>query len=378
MWQLVDLSDAIDLDPPSGTNEGDLIQGRLVARGERYGLLHVEKLAVRRGPPAAADEGLRDRLRVARERSRITGAIREFFAQRGFIEVSTPRRVVCPGLEPHLVALPAGDDRWLATSPELHLKRLLAAGACRVFELARAFRGDERGPWHLSEFTLLEWYRAHEPLDVLVDDVEQLLRHVTRACGRDLSAFAGCDLRQPAERLTVREAVSLYTGIDLARLRERDALAAALEQLGLHTDEKDDWDDLFFRLMVERVEPRLGRGRLSIVSDYPASQAALARVQEDPRWPVALRFEVYAAGIELANAFDELTDPAEQRRRHQADRAARARAGREVPRLDEAFLAALESGHPPAVGIALGVDRLVALLLGLPTARDTVLFPDEV
>ncbi|MDH3284917.1 MAG: EF-P lysine aminoacylase EpmA [Acidobacteriota bacterium] len=321
------------------------------------------------------DINLRDRLPTLAARARIVAEVRRFFDERGFLEVETPARVVCPGLEPHLVALPAGPDRWLRTSPELHLKRLLAAGAERIYEIARSFRGDETGPWHMTEFTLLEWYRANEGLDALVDDVHGLLRRCAEAAGADPSDVRGCDLTLAPEEITVRDAVRAQTGIDLAEHRDRGPLAERLAHEGIAVSPGDDWDDLFFKLFIERVEPHLGRERVTILSEFPASQSALARVRVDPTWPVALRFEVFASGIELANAFDELTDPMEQRRRHEADRAARAAAGREVPPLDEAFLAALEAGCPPAAGIALGLDRLVALVLGLTGARGTVAFP---
>ena len=315
-------------------------------------------------------------LEVLEKRSRILQGIRDFFVERAFLELETPARVVCPGLEPHLVAIPAGENRWLRTSPELALKRALAGGAERIFEIARVFRGDERGDWHLGEFTMLEWYRAHAGLDAIAQDVEDLLRAAAQAAAIDPADVPGCDLSLSAERVTVRELCVRHAGLDLAKHRSRDALADALRERGLRVDERDDWDDLFFRLFLELVEPHLGRGRVTIVSEYPASQAALANIRADEEWPVALRFEVYAAGIELANAFDELTDAVEQRRRHQADRAARELAGREVPALDERFLAALEAGMPPSAGIALGVDRLVALLLGKKRIQDVVAFSD--
>lgn len=343
-----------------------------------------------------------DTLRLIRRRGAILRALREWFHGRGFTEVETPCRVLCPGLEPHLVAFPAGDGHYLATSPELHLKRLLAAGAEKIFEIAHAFRGDETGPWHRREFLMLEWYRAREPLTTVMDDAEQIVRSAARAAGRLDRPVRSCDLRRPAERLTVREAFLRYAGVDLAALQERRTLTAALRKLGLSPSDDDTWDDLFFKLFLDRVEPYLGRDRMTILSEYPASQAALARIRLEPgeegpsqaegargeespgtrrepapAWPVALRFELYAGGVELANAFDELTDPVEQRRRHEADRTRRREMGREVPPLDESFLAALEAGMPPAAGIALGLDRLIALLLDAETIHDAMLFPEE-
>ncbi len=360
---------------PTDAHDGDLVRGLLTRTPDGGHSLGQATVATRRtAPPAAADRDLPARLPVLAQRAAIVRALRAFFDERGFLEASTPARVVCPGLEPHLVPLAAGPGRWLITSPELHLKRLLAAGAERVYELAHVWRGDEAGAQHLEEFTLLEWYRAWDGLDALVDDVAGLLRACARAAGVDPAAVRGCDLSLAPERLTVREAFRRYAGVDLALLRAPAALRGALDATGLEHAPGDDWDDLFFRLFLARVEPHLGRGRVTILEEYPASQAALARVRDDPEWPVALRFEIYAAGIELGNAFDELTDAVEQRRRHEADRAWRRAHGREVPDLDEAFLAALAAGHPPAAGIALGVDRLVALILGASDLRDVVAF----
>ncbi len=336
----------------------------------------------RAGLPARL-RALGERRRVLATRARVLAALRAFFDECGFLHVETPVRVVCPGLEPHLVPFPAGEGRWLITSPELHLKKALVALAAagdappRIYEVARVFRDDEGGPWHLPEFTMIEWYRAEEGLEALVRDLEELLPLLAEAAGADPRNASGTDLTLPFERLTVREAFARHAGIDLAACREREALAAEVRRLGLPVDPADTWDDLFFRVFLDRVEPRLGRERATILAEYPASQAALARVREDPDFPVALRFELYAGGVELANAFDELTDPAEQRRRHEADRAARRAAGLAVPDLDEEFLAALEAGMPPAAGIALGFDRLLAVLLGLPGARATVAFPPD-
>jgi lysyl-tRNA synthetase class 2 len=312
-----------------------------------------------------ARQALNIDLAARQQRARIVAAIREFFVGRGFLEVETPIRVVCPGLEPHLVAIPSGPDRWLRTSPELHLKRLLAAGSGPIFELARCFRGDEAGPWHRTEFTMLEWYRPNATLDAIAEDVALLLPVAAQAAGLPHATIRGCDLKVPLERISVRAVVQRETGIDLAAHSTASSLANALNALGLRVAQDDDWDALFFRLMIERVEPKLGRERATILFHYPASQAALANTSVDADgWPIALRFEVYLAGIELANAFDELTDAQEQRRRHLADQAARRQAGREVPALDEQFLAALERGMPPSAGIALGVDRLIALVCG--------------
>jgi lysyl-tRNA synthetase class 2 len=319
-------------------------------------------------------DGLSDRLPTLRLRADLVAATRSFFGDRGFLEVETPSRVVCPGLEPHLRAFPAGGDRWLITSPELHLKRLVAAGADKVVEFARAFRDDESGPWHRPEFTMLEWYRANAKLDALETDCEELVAALTAIPGAR-SAVGECSLAGPFERTTVRDALMSRTGIDYTELGSRDAMAEAVSARGHGVAPDDDWDDVFFRVWIAEVEAHLGRERPVLVHDYPASQAALARTRREPWGEVAERFELYVAGIEIANAFHELTDPVEQRRRHEADREARRRAGAPVYPLDEEFLATLEAGMPPTSGIALGLDRLIALLLGASSLDEVCPFP---
>lgn len=360
---LVDASGEVGLGEvgPTRVADGDWVSGRLVADTTTNRLLDVCVHAPRLALPL--DATLSDRLPLLQRRAEIVAAARKVFHDRGFLEVETPARVACPGLEPHLRAFPAGSGLWLITSPELHLKRLLAAGAERVVEFARAFRDDERGPWHRSEFLLVEWYRTFAGLDAISADCEALVRACAAAAGTTRVREA-CDLEAPFERLTVREALGRATGLDLAELQQRESLLRAVAARGHATAPDDSWDDLFFRVWIAEVEPGLGRTRPALVSDYPASQAALARTRRESWGEVAERFELYVAGIEIANAFDELNDPLEQRRRHEADRAARGAAGAPVYPLDEPFLAALAAGMPPAAGIALGLDRLAALLLG--------------
>jgi lysyl-tRNA synthetase class 2 len=371
---LVDASGAVELESAgSGAAPGDWVSGRLAAAGPaRYRLEEtvVHAPALR----APADPALGSRLPRLQRRAEILDAVRAVFRERGFLEVETPSIVACPGLEPHLRAVPiaGAPPRWLITSPELHLKRLLAAGAERVVELARAFRDDERGPWHRREFTLLEWYRAFEGLDALEADCEALVAAGARVASASLP---GCDLTPPFDRTTVRGAVGSRCGLDLAALQERETLAGAVARRGHAVAPDDTWDDLFFRLWLAEVEPHLGRSRPVFVHDWPASQAALARIRHDADGSWAERFELYIAGVELANAFHELNDPVEQRRRHRADQEARRAAGAPVHPLDEEFLAALESGMPPASGIALGLDRLIALLTGARSIDDVVAFP---
>jgi lysyl-tRNA synthetase class 2 len=308
-------------------------------------------------------------------RNRITTAIRGFFEGHDFIEVETAALQASPGNEAHLhafatEALGADGSRqslYLHTSPEFACKKLLAAGETRLFTLARVYRNRERGPLHHPEFTMLEWYRAGEAYDVLMVDCAALLGLAAEAAGTGRLAWRGSSV-DPAiepERLSVAEAFERYAGIDLLATvdasgeTDRDALAAALRLAGLRTAPDDTWSDLFSRVIVERVEPKLGHGRATILDEYPLVEAALARPSErDPR--VAERFELYACGVELANGFGELTDPAEQRRRFEVEMQEKMRVYGETYPLDEDFLAAL-AGMPAASGIALGLDRLAML-----------------
>ena len=263
--------------------------------------------------------------------------------------------------------------RFLHTSPEFAMKKLLVAGMPRIFQLAHCFRNAERGATHSPEFSMLEWYRAGATYLDLVADCEALLR----AAGTRLMTWQGrvCDPHGAWERLTVAEAFSRHCGIDiLATAEDLGALAAATQPLGIVPHQGDSWEDMFFRIFLDRIEPELGVGAPTILMDYPISMAALARAKpEDPR--LAERFEVYVCGLELANAFCELTDAAAQHRRFLQDQARKqARYGFSYP-IDEDFLAALAHGMPPAAGIALGFDRLVMLAIGAPTIEDVLWAP---
>lgn len=298
-------------------------------------------------------------------------ALRAWFEAQDFIEVETAALQVSPGNEAHLHALTAdltgpGGDRaplYLRTSPEFACKKLLAAGESAIFELARVWRGRERGALHAPEFTMLEWYRAGKPYEALMDDCAALLALAASVAGRPTFAFRGkvCDPFAVPERVTVAQAFAQFAGIDLLG-GDREALAAAARGAGVRVAADDAWSDIFSRVMVQHIEPRLGVGRPTILCEYPVQEAALARAKAaDPR--VAERFELYACGVELANAFAELTDPVEQRRRFEAEMDEKARVYGERYPVDEDFLAAL-AHMPPACGAALGVDRLVMLATG--------------
>jgi lysyl-tRNA synthetase class 2 len=316
--------------------------------------------------PVWHPDSLAARLPFLRRRALLTQAVRSFFSARGYTEVETAYAVPTPGEEVHLSAFrterahPDGrrEPLWLHTSPEFAMKKLLVAGAGPIFQFARVWRNGEGSDLHAAEFTMLEWYRPGADMNSLIEETAAFLRAVLppvvgcRGVSTDLTAI---------ERLTVANAFARHAGADvLATAGDAPALAGAA---GAHLRDGENWEDLFFRLLLERIEPQLGRAHPTFLTHWPAAQAALAR--RDPADPrVAERFELFVCGIELANAFVELTDAAEQRARFEADRARRhALSGPDWP-LDEEFLAALAFGMPPSAGIALGFDRLAMIAAG--------------
>jgi elongation factor P--(R)-beta-lysine ligase len=327
-----------------------------------------------------------DRQPFLQARRRILAALRGHLEAQDFVEVETAILQRSPGNETHLHAfateLVAPDRTRMAlhlhTSPEFACKKLLAAGERRIFEFARVFRNRERGALHHPEFTMLEWYRVAEPYEALMADCADFLAAAATAAGATTFTFRGrsADPFAAPERVTVAAAFARHAGIDLpATLRDgepdRAALAAQAQAAGIRLAPDDGWSDIFSRALVERIEPHLGNGRATLLTEYPRAEAALARAK--PGEPgVAERFELFVCGIELANAFVELTDVAEQRARFVADRAHRhalAHAGSDTPPghdwpLDEDFLAALAHGMPASAGIALGFDRLAMIAAG--------------
>ncbi len=311
------------------------------------------------------------------KRARIAARLRAWFAAHDFIEVETAALQVSPGNELHLhafvtEAISPGGERvplYLRTSPEFAAKKLLAAGERRIVDFARVFRNRERGALHHPEFTMVEWYRAEEPYETLMDDCAAILAEAARAAQVAAFSFRGKTIDPFAmpEHVTVAEAFARYAGVDLlAAVRggdgDRAALAAAAGKAGVMIAEDDTWGDIFSRILAEKVEPHLGIGRATVLYEYPLPLAALARAKPGSG-QVAERFELYACGMELANAFGELTDPAEQRARFEAAMAEKERIHGERYPIDEEFLAALAQ-MPPASGIALGLDRLVMLATG--------------
>jgi lysyl-tRNA synthetase class 2 len=330
-----------------------------------------------------------DRRPALATRGRIKAAIRAHFEARGFTEVECGALAVSPGNEAHLSAFsteaisPDGARRtlYLHTSPEFAAKKLLAAGESKIFDFARVFRNRECGALHAPEFTMLEWYRAREPYASVMDDSLELLRLAAGTSGAKVFAFRGraCDPRAAAERLTVANAFAVHAGIDLmATLSDkgegnREALAEQARRGGFGVADNDNWADIFSKLLVARVEPRLGLERPTLLTEYPRCEAALARAApHDPR--VAERFELYVCGVELANGFGELTDPDEQRARFQAEMDEKERVCGERYPIDEDFLAALAQ-MPEASGVALGFDRLVMLATGSRSVADVLWTP---
>lgn len=341
------------------------------------------------GAPWWDPDRLAARLPALRARGRVRRALADWFDAAGFLEVETPALQTSPGLEPHLAAFettllapgrgPGAARLYLHTSPEFAMKKLLAGGLERIWQIAPVFRNAERSATHHPEFRMLEWYRARAPYTRLIEDCQGLLRAAARAAGRDRFVWNGgaCDPFAPWPVHTVEGLFAERLGIALRPILEVDPadppaapLAEAARRLGVRVAGDDRFEDIFFRLFLERIEPTLGLDAPAVVTDYPVSMAALARPKpDDPAF--AERFELYVRGLELANAFGELTDPAEQRRRFEADMALKQRLYGERYPIDEDFLAAL-GGMPPASGIALGFDRLVMLALGAARIEDVL------
>lgn len=322
-------------------------------------------------------------------RNRIQAAIRGWLAAQGFTEVDPACLQVSPGNEAHLHGFATamiGTDgvarpMYLHTSPEFAMKKLLAAGETRIAAFAHVWRNRERGPLHAPEFTMLEWYRAGEPYEVLMTDCAALLGRAATAAGATVLRYRDrlCDPFAAPERLSVADAFARHAGIDLLATVGPDgapdtaAMAAALAQAGIRFAADDTWSDMLSRVLVERVEPHLGSGRATILDRYPVAEAALARpAADDPR--VAERFELYACGVELANGFGELTNPVEQRRRFGLEMDEKQRVYGERYPLDEDFLAALAQ-MPAASGIALGFERLVMLATAALRIDDVIWAP---
>jgi lysyl-tRNA synthetase class 2 len=296
------------------------------------------------------------RRKALQQRARILQGIRQFFIIKGYLEVETSHRIPTPAPESHIDAISSG--QWfLHTSPELCMKRMMAAGYEKIFQICRCWRERERGSLHLPEFTLLEWYRTDDDYNSLMEECEELIRSVARAIGLGQKIiFRGreIDLSKPWERISVKEAFGRYS---------QTSVTEALDQ------------NIFDEIMVQEIEPRLGVEKPTFIYDYPAERGALARLkQDDPS--VAERFELYIGGLELANGFSELVDSEEQRRRFQLENRNRQFIGKRIYSMPDKFLDELDS-MPPSAGIALGVDRLVMVFLNAETIDEVVAFTPE-
>jgi lysyl-tRNA synthetase class 2 len=311
-----------------------------------------------RTPKASGERERLERLRPVLElRAGMYAVIHTFFHDRQFLAVDTPVRLPAPALEDYIEAEPAG-EQWLRTSPELHMKRLLAAGYERIYQVGPCFRQGERGRSHLPEFTMLEWYRLHADHEAILADTVELLQSVLQATKGSLACQfrrQEIDFGSPWERVTVEQAFQRYAQRDV------DQAIAAGE---------------FEEVLVTQVEPHLGNGRPTVLEEYPLACSGLSRPIADRPNRVE-RWELYVAGLELGNACSELTDPEEQAARFAACADLRRAEGRPVYPIDEPFMAALRAGMPPAAGIAIGLDRLVLILADLDDLADTVAFPRD-
>jgi lysyl-tRNA synthetase class 2 len=316
-------------------------------------------------------------------RQRVLRATRAWFEARDFAEVETPALQTSPGNEVHLHAFAtlfenphSGEKQnyYLHTSPEFAMKKLLVAGMPRIFQIAHVFRNGERSARHHPEFSMLEWYRAGTTLADIMRDCVDLVRAVADASG--IKSFnaqdMACDPFTDWEILGVPDAFRKYADIDLMpTIGDAEALRRQMLRANLRATADDSWDDLFFRVMGEKIEPFLGNLRPTFLCDYPVSMAALARPKRDDV-RLADRFELYICGYEIANAFDELTDAAEQARRFAADMDEKEKIyGVRYP-VDADFIAALHHGMPASAGIALGFDRLAMLCAGTENIEDVL------
>jgi len=330
-----------------------------------------------------------DRRPLLSLRGRIKSGLRAWFEAQNFAEVECGILAASPGNEAHLHAFRTSRMRadggqetlYLHTSPEFAAKKLLAAGETKIFEFARVFRNRERTRLHAPEFTMLEWYRAGEDVEAVMQDTLALTRRAAEIAQtkRLIHRERDCDPFASAERLSVADAFRIHAGIEILDMlddngnADRDLFAIRARRAGFTVTAEDGWSDIFSKVLAAAIEPRLGQGHLTLLTDYPRIEAALARPKpSDPR--LSERFELYACGVELANGFGELTDPAEQRQRFEAEMTEKQRVYGERYPLDEDFLAAL-ARMPESSGVALGFDRLVMLAAAAPHVDDVLWTP---
>ncbi len=325
-------------------------------------------------------------LHIQKQRSEIIRAIRSFFENKGFLEVSTPTFARLPGMEPYLnpLAYAFRDEKnklyegYVVTSPEYSLKKLLSAGFPKLYEITKVFRQNESfGPLHNPEFTMLEWYRPHSDYRAIMRDLEELVLTANRAIRKTTKIrFQNytVDLKRPWLRISIKQAFQIYAGINLDRAKTASAFRKQVSKKPYPIPRNANWDDLFYAVFLNEIEPKFPKNRPMIVYDYPLPQAALAR-RVSPRSFYAERFEAYIAGIEIANAFSELTDWREQYARLKQERALRKKLGRELYDIDMDFINALKAGMPETGGIALGIERLQMILLNIQDINRLLPFP---
>jgi len=360
---------------------------------ERGRAIAIRLLAKAASPPQSNADYARfnAELKAAlRLRAELLAGVRSFFNERGFLEIETPALVPSPGLELHLRAFAAdyaedspdvgkaGGRRqrvFLPTSPEYHMKRLLASGFERIFQLCRSFRNGESFSLHNPEFAMLEWYRAWADYSAIMADMEQLGARLAAMSGRAAFRGARVDFSPPWSRITVRDAFREFARVELPPETEHDAFRRAARSAGFAgVADSDTWEDVFYKLFLSAIEPKLGFGKPAFLTEYPASMAALAKKKEsDPS--VAERFEIFIAGVEIGNGFTELNDPAEQRRRFVSELNERRRLNAPEHPIDERLLDALAIGMPPSGGVAVGIDRLIMILAGKENIEDVIAFP---
>lgn len=319
------------------------------------------------------------------KRSRIFDLIREFFKKKGFLEMQTPTLVKCAGQEPYLDPLTVnfkdeknkGYKGFLITSPEYSLKKSLAAGFDKVFELAKVFRGNESfGGTHNIEFTMLEWYRANSDYKEIMEDTEELVYFLNKKINNSsYLKYQGnkINLTPPWPKITVKQAFLKYAHINLDKAQD---LKGFKKQIKNKAYLSDDWNDIFYSVFLNEIEPNLSKEKPVIIYDYPLPQAALSKRKSKNSF-YAERFEAYVAGLELANAYSELTNAKEQLQRLKEDQILREKMEKTFIPLDKDFIFALKLGIPPSGGIALGTDRLQMLLFDIKDINDLMLFPDS-
>jgi lysyl-tRNA synthetase class 2 len=318
------------------------------------------------------------------KRAAVTKAIRDFFWQTEFLEVETPQLVKLPSMEPYLEVFETElldvnrtpYRAFLTSSPEFSMKKLLSQGVGKMFQICKSYRNAEGlSSRHNPEFTILEWYRPNEEYTQIMQDCEDMYRFVGQQLGMTHLKFRGkeFDLSQPWKRISVQQAFEQYAQVDEETLLDETKLLSRLVEKGYQVDASTTWEQAFNQIFLNEIEPFLGAEVPTILYEYPVEQAALSRrCAHDPRY--AERFEFYIAGLEMGNAFGELTDWEEQLSRLQADRVEKERIGRTLYDIDMEFIEALKQGMPPTSGIAVGVDRVVMTFLNAEKIQDVLPF----